>query len=59
MVRAEVAFAPWDAPCAANARAFDPAAYDPLRLHRRALAALRARHVLDWIALLGDEPPGS
>jgi hypothetical protein len=53
LARAEVAFAPWDAPCAANARAFDPAELDAFRLHRRALAALRARHVPEIIALLG------
>ena len=53
LARAEVAFAPWDAPCAANARAFDPAELDAFRLHRRALAALRARHVPEMIALLG------
>jgi hypothetical protein len=53
MARAEVAFAPWDAPSAANARAFDPAELDAHRLHRRALAALRARHVPELIALLG------
>ena len=53
MARAEVPFAPWDAPCAANARAFEPAEFDAFRLHRRALAALRARHVPEMIALLG------
>ena len=52
MARTEVAFAPWDAPCAANARAFDPAEYDAFRLHRRALAALRAKHVPEMMALL-------
>lgn len=52
MARAEVAFAPWDAPCAANARAFDPAEYDAFRLHRRVLAALRAQHVPAMMALL-------
>ncbi len=54
MARAEVAFTPWNAPCAANARAFDPADYAPHRLHRRTLAALRARHVPQLIALLED-----
>ncbi len=53
LARAEVAFAPWDAPAAANARPFDPAEFDAFRLHRRALAALRARHVPEMIALLG------
>ncbi|MEY2882987.1 MAG: hypothetical protein RL490_711 [Pseudomonadota bacterium] len=54
MARAEVAFAPWDAPAAANARAFDPAELAPQRLHRRALAALRARHMPELLQLLGE-----
>ena len=54
MARAEVAFTPWDAPSAATARRFDPAEYAPHRLHRRVLAALRARHVPQLIALLGN-----
>jgi hypothetical protein len=53
MARAEVAFSPWDAPCAANARAFSPTELAPHRLHRRALAALRAQHVPELLALLG------
>lgn len=53
MARAEVAFAPWNAPCAANARAFSPVELDAFRLHRRVLAALRARHVPELMALLG------
>jgi hypothetical protein len=52
MARAEVAFAPWDAPSPANARAFAPAELNPHRLHRRALAALRAQHVPELMALL-------
>lgn len=54
MARAEVAFSPWHAVSAANARAFDLAELDPLRLHRRVLAALRARHVAELEQLLGD-----
>ncbi|MFZ4689025.1 MAG: alpha/beta fold hydrolase [Polymorphobacter sp.] len=54
MARAEVAFTPWDAPCAANARAFDPAELGAHRLHRRALAALRAQHVPELLAALQD-----
>ncbi len=54
MVRAEVAFTPWDAVGAANARVFDAAEFAPHRLHRRALAALRARHVPELLALIGD-----
>ena len=45
MARAEACFTRWDAPAAANARPLTPGALDPLRLHRRVLAALRARHV--------------
>jgi hypothetical protein len=52
MARAEVAFAPWDAPSPANARAFTASEFAPHRLHRRALAALRAQHVPELIALL-------
>ncbi len=54
MARAEVAFDPWDDVCAANARAFDPAEYHPQKLHRRVLAALRARHVPALLGLLRD-----
>lgn len=54
MARAEVAFAPWDAASAANARAFAPAELAAPRLHRRVLAALRARHVPELSATLGD-----
>ena len=45
LARAEAAFDPWHAPLAATARPLTPAALDPVRLHRRALAALRARHM--------------
>lgn len=45
LARAEAAFDPWHAPSAANARPLTPGAFDPFRLHRRALAALRARHM--------------
>ena len=54
MARAEIAFAPWNVACAANARAFDPAELDPQRLHRRALAALRAQYVPELLRLTGD-----
>lgn len=54
LARAEVCFSPWDAAGAANARRFDPAELAPHRLHRRALAALRARHVPELLALIGD-----
>jgi hypothetical protein len=36
----------------ASARAFAPAELNPHRLHRRALAALRAQHVPELMALL-------
>ncbi len=52
LARAEVAFAPWHDVRPASARAFDPAELDPCRLHRRALAALRARHVPELLELL-------
>ena len=52
--RAEAAFTPWDAPCAANARPLTADSLSPLRLHRRVLAALRARHVPELIAALRD-----
>ena len=51
MARAEIAFAPWHDVRAVTARNFDPAEFDPHRLHRRVLAALRARHVAELIAL--------
>ncbi len=54
LARAEVAFAPWHDVRAATARPFATDELDPLRLHRRALAALRARHVADLLTLLGD-----
>ncbi len=47
--RAEAAFAPWDAPSAENAIPVVPGALDPARLHRRTLAALRARFVPELI----------
>lgn len=54
MARAEVAFTPWNVPKAANARAFSPAELAPHRLHRRVLAALRARKVTELLQILGD-----
>jgi hypothetical protein len=54
MARAEVAFSPWDAVAPANARRFAADELAPQRLHRRVLAALRARHVPALLALIGD-----
>jgi len=51
--RAEAAFEPWDAPSAATAKALVPEVLAPERLHRRALAALRARFVPELLAALG------
>ncbi|WP_439532807.1 alpha/beta fold hydrolase [Polymorphobacter sp.] len=51
--RAEAAFDPWDAPSKANARPVQPGVFAPERLHRRVLAALRARHVPEMLAALG------
>ena len=50
--RAEAAFDPWDAPCRANAKPLVPGALAPMRLHRRVLAALRARFVPELLAAL-------
>ncbi len=54
LARAEVAFAPWDAVSVATARPMAPGDHDPQRLHRRALAALRARHVPELLGLLDE-----
>ncbi len=54
LARAEVSFSPWDDVRPATARAFAAAELDPARLHRRALAALRAHHVEALLALLAD-----
>ncbi len=53
LARAEVMFAPWHTISAATVRAFAPDELEPQRLHRRALAALRARHVPELLRLMG------
>ena len=50
--RAEAAFDPWDAPCRANVKPLVPGALAPERLHRRVLAALRAKFVPELLAAL-------
>jgi hypothetical protein len=50
--RAEAAFDPWDAPCRDNVKPLAPGVLAPARLHRRALAALRAKHVPELLAAL-------
>ena len=52
--RAEAAFEPWDAPCRAHVKPLVPGALAPERLHRRVLAALRAKFVPEILAALAD-----
>ncbi len=55
LARSEAVYSPWDTASAATARPLAPGDLAALHLHRRALAALRARHVIQLLQLLEND----